>query len=170
MRPPFKNLALAVLALAALLLTHSASSQPRAAKKWAVSTPEKLGLDANVLTALDADIVSGKYGNTDSMLVIRHGQIAYDRTYAHDYGKLYGEQARKTGGLNPHDFGGPYNYFNPFWHPYYRQGELHTLQSVTKTVTSVTIGVAIDRPAYVGRTRRALQLQQRSDGTSCAHL
>ena len=127
-----------------LAIVYSAAGQ----KTWPVSTPEKLGLNASVLAALDNDIAAGKYANTDSMLVIRHGQIAYDRSYAHDYEKLYGEQAHKTSGLNPHDFGGPYNYFNPFWHPYYRRGELHTLQSVTKTVTSVVIGVAVTRGEF----------------------
>ncbi len=140
MRQPLKHSA---LALAVLLLSRSATAQ-----SWPVSTPEKLGLDATVLAALDADIAAGKYGNTDSMLVIRHGQIAYDRAYAHDYGKIYGEQARKTGAMNAHDFGGPYNYFNPWWHPFYRRGDLHTLQSVTKTVTSVAIGVAITRGEF----------------------
>src|SRR5262249_16035282 len=46
---------------------------------------------------------------------------------------------------NAGDFTGPYNYFNPWWHPYYRRGDLHTLQSVTKTVTSVVIGTAVTR-------------------------
>jgi CubicO group peptidase (beta-lactamase class C family) len=131
------------VALLVLSLTTLASAQ-----SWPVSTPEQLGLDASVLAALDTDIARGKYGNTDSMLVIRHGQIAYDRIYPHNYSEIYGEQARKPGALNPHDFGGPYNYFNPWWHPYYRGGDLHTLQSVTKTVTSVVIGVAITRGEF----------------------
>jgi CubicO group peptidase (beta-lactamase class C family) len=131
------------VALLVLSLTTLASAQ-----SWPVSTPEQLGLDASVLAALDTDIARGKYGNTDSMLVIRHGQIAYDRIYPHNYSEIYGEQARKPGALNPHDFGGPYNYFNPWWHPYYRGGDLHTLQSVTKTVTSVVIGVAVTRGEF----------------------
>jgi CubicO group peptidase (beta-lactamase class C family) len=127
----------------ALLLVQSAAAQA-----WPVSTPEKLGLDRTVLEALDADIAAGKYGNTDSMLVIRHGQIAFDRTYHRDYDKLYAAQAKQPGALNAHDFGGPYNYFNPWWHPFYQRGALHTLQSVTKTVTSVVIGAAIAREEF----------------------
>jgi len=49
------------------------------------------------------------------------------------------------GARNAHDVTGPFNYFNPWWHPYYRGGDLHTLQSVTKTVASVVFGVAITR-------------------------
>src|SRR5262245_2770185 len=50
--------------------------------------------------------------------------------------------------VNPHDPTGPYNYFNPWWHPFYRRGDLHTMQSVTKTVTSVVIGVARARNEF----------------------
>ena len=77
------------------------------------------------------------------MLVIRHGQIVYDRSYAHDYAKAYADSVNVKGALNASDPTGPYNYYNPWWHPYYRGGDLHSLQSVTKTVTSVVIGIAI---------------------------
>jgi len=60
----------------------------------------------------------------------------------------YGDSARKKGGLNPLDPGGPYNYYNPWWHPYYHRGDLHSLQSVTKTITSVIIGVATARKEF----------------------
>ena len=40
---------------------------------------------------------------------------------------------------------GPYNYFDPAWHPYYHGTEAHSMQSVSKTVTSVLIGIAVTR-------------------------
>ena len=40
---------------------------------------------------------------------------------------------------------GPYNYFDPAWHPYHDGTDEHTMQSVSKTVTSATIGVAMAR-------------------------
>jgi CubicO group peptidase (beta-lactamase class C family) len=49
--------------------------------------------------------------------------------------------------LNP-DPKGQFNYYNPDWHPYYRRGDLHSLQSVTKTVTSILIGVATARKEF----------------------
>ena len=119
---------------------------------WGQTTP--------ALARLDADIAGGKYGNVDSMLVMRHGQVIYDRTYAHDYGRIYGAHANETGALNAHDPSGPYNYFNPWWHPYYRggaDGELHTLQSVSKTVTSMTIGVAVTRGEFPSLDTPVLQ-------------
>lgn len=39
-----------------------------------VRAPQAVGLDPDALARFDADIASGKYGNVDSMLVIRHGK------------------------------------------------------------------------------------------------
>jgi CubicO group peptidase (beta-lactamase class C family) len=115
---------------------------------WPVSTPQEVGLDPEVLRRFDADIAAGKYGYVDSMLVIRHGRLVFDRSYRHDYARIYGKEAKEPGALNAHDPTGPYNYFNPWWHPFYRRGDLHSLQSVTKTVTSVVIGVAMSRGEF----------------------
>jgi hypothetical protein len=41
--------------------------------------------------------------------------------------------------------GARYNYFDPAWHPFYQGTDEHTMQSVSKSVTSATIGVAIAR-------------------------
>jgi CubicO group peptidase (beta-lactamase class C family) len=134
-----------------------------AARGWPHATPQAVGLDAEALARFDAEIASGKYGYVDSMLVIRHGKVAYDRTYAHDYGKIYGAQAKETSALNAHDPSGPYNYFNPWWHPYYRGGDLHTLQSVSKTVTSATIGVAVTRHEFPSLDTPVLQFFDESN-------
>ena len=96
------------------------------------------------------------------MLVMRHGKVIYDRTYAHDYGKIYGAHGKETSALNAHDPSGPYNYFNPWWHPYYRGGDLHTLQSVSKTVTSMTIGVAVTRHDFPSLDTPVLQFLMRA--------
>ncbi len=129
-----------------VLLAGTALAQgPRT---WPVADPKDVGLDPKVLAAFDADIASGKYGHIDSMLVIRHGKLAFDRSYRHDYDKIYGKEAQEKSALNAHDPTGPYNYFNPWWHPFYRRGDLHTLQSVTKTVTSVIIGTAVARGEF----------------------
>ena len=121
------------------------------AQDWPKAEPKTVGLDASKLAALDADLASGSYGLADSMLVIRCGKEAYAKSYAHDYGKIYGERAKTAGPLN-HDVKGEYNYFNPDFHPYYKHRDVHTMQSVSKTVTSVTIGAAMlrgDFPADV---------------------
>src|SRR5882724_10357720 len=134
---------------AAVLIAHQVAAQNQwPTKGWPTATPQSVGLDVKPLADLDAEIASGKYGNVDSMLIIRYGKIVYDRSYKHDYDHIYGDEARKPSALNAHDPTGPYNYFNTWWHPYYHHTDLHTMQSVTKTITSVTIGVAMARKEF----------------------
>jgi CubicO group peptidase (beta-lactamase class C family) len=111
---------------------------------WHRGTPADAGLDEAVLAALDKDLASGKYSLVDSFQVFRCGAEVYSRKYNHDYGKLYSKEARMKGPLNAR-LTGRYNYFDPAWHPYYHGTDLHTMQSVSKTVTSAIIGVAITR-------------------------
>ena len=113
-----------------------------------MTTPPEVGLDARILAALDADISEGQYGYVDSMLVIRHGKLAYERYYGHDYGSVYREEASTRGPLVVGDLTGPYNYFNDWWHPYYQGGMLHSMQSVTKSVVSVIVGIAVGRNEF----------------------
>jgi len=117
-------------------------------KEWPVATPQSQSMNADSLKAFDDAIASGKYGYVDGMVVTRHGKLLYQKSYEHDYDKIYGDSARKKSGLNALDPGGPYNYYNPWWHPYYHRGNLHSLQSVTKTITSVIIGVATARKEF----------------------
>lgn len=132
------------------------SGQTFPTKEWIAATPasEKMIIDS--LKAFDNDISSGKYGYVDGMVVTRNGKLIYQRSWKYDYDKIYGEHARTTSSLNPHDHGGQYNYFNPWWHPTYRRGELHSLQSVSKTITSVIIGVAINRKEFPDVSRPVL--------------
>ncbi len=119
-------------------------------ERWPTGTPASVGLDARALAEFDADIAAGKYGSVDSMLVIRRGRIAWDRTYRRDYASAAGPAVKRSDPLILHDPSGPYNYLNPWWHPYYRGGDLHTLQSATKTVLSATIGAALARKEFPG--------------------
>jgi CubicO group peptidase (beta-lactamase class C family) len=133
--------------VAALLsgTVHHLAAQAATRVEWPRSTPAKVGLNAAVLDSIDAEIRSGRYGYIDRMLVVRHGQVAFDRRYPQDYAAAYGDSAQVKGGLNAHDVTGPFNYYNSWWHPYYQRGDLHTLQSVTKTVASAIIGTAVTR-------------------------
>ena len=99
---------------------------------WHLTAPEEVGLDAAVLSTLDTDISQGEYGYVDSMLVIRHGLLAYERYYRHDYNRIYQREATTPGPLVVRHTTGPYNYFNAWWHPYLKKGNLHSIQSVTK--------------------------------------
>ncbi|MEZ5285764.1 MAG: serine hydrolase, partial [Vicinamibacterales bacterium] len=105
-------------------------------REWATATPEDAGLDGPTLTALDAEFASGSRGQVTGMLVVRRGRIVFERTYPHDFDALFtGREPER----------GPYNYFDPDWHPYYQHGQLHTMQSVSKSVTSALVGIAIGR-------------------------
>jgi CubicO group peptidase (beta-lactamase class C family) len=111
---------------------------------WHKGTPAGVGLDEKTLADLDADFASGKYALVDSFQVFRCGEKVFERKYSHDYASIYGKEAKTKGPLNAR-LTGPYNYFDPAWHPYYRGTGLHTMQSVSKTITSVILGIAITR-------------------------
>lgn len=103
--------------------------------EWPVSTPEAEGIDAAAVQALHQDIENGTYGLVDHFLLIRHGRVVADHHYVHDYATIAADYDTTN-----HQ----YNYDHPDWHPYYRDTELHTLQSVTKSVTSAALGIAVD--------------------------
>ena len=136
-----------LLAEAAVLRARSFDARSDVTKwpthGWAKGEPSSVGLDEKILAALDADLASGKYSLVDSFALIRCGTSVYG-TYSHDYGQIYGKEAKTRGPLNAH-LTGPYNYFDPAWHPYYHGTDLHSMQSVSKTVTSVILGIAITR-------------------------
>ncbi len=111
---------------------------------WAKESPANVGLDEKVLAALDSVLASGKYSWVDSFAVIRCGTEVFERTYSHDYGTIYAKEAKTRGPLNAH-LTGWYNYFDPAWHPYYQGTDLHSMQSVSKTVSSIILGIAITR-------------------------
>ena len=136
-----------LLASATVLPTGDLSARPAGddlwpTKGWATASPGNVGLDEQVLLGLDKDMASGKYSQMmDSFAVFRCGKKVFERSYAHDYAKIYGKEAGERGPLNAR-LAGRYNYFDPYWHPYYHGTDLHTMQSVSKTVTSVIIGAA----------------------------
>ena len=111
---------------------------------WAKSAPTGVGLDEKVLAGLDADLATGKYPMVDSFAVFRCGNEVFERTHSHDYGTIYAKQAKTRGPLNAR-LTGPYNYFDPAWHPYYHGTDLHSMQSVSKTVSSIILGIAVTR-------------------------
>ncbi len=113
-------------------------------REWAKSDPQKVGLDEGALAALDADLKNGKYPLVDSFEVFRCGRKVFAAKYDHDYAQIYGKEAKTRGPLNAR-LTGPYNYFDPAWHPYYHGTQLHSMQSVSKTVSSVIIGAAMLR-------------------------
>lgn len=113
-------------------------------KAWRKATPASVGVDQESLESFDAGLARGKYMLVDSFQVFRCGAEVFARNYPHNYGQIYGKEAKTTGPLNAR-LTGPYNYFDPYWHPFYHGTNMHTMQSVSKTVTSVIFGTAITR-------------------------
>ena len=105
-------------------------------KAWLYSSAEEQGMDGTLLASLDRKISNGDYGYVDHMLVIRNGYIVYDQSYLHDYEQI------STGYDTASSM---YNYYDPEWHPFYNRTKLHSLQSVTKSVTSALFGIAFRR-------------------------
>lgn len=122
----------------------ASGSTPWPTQGWEKDQPSSVGLDGKVLAALDADLAHGKYSLVDSFAVYRCGKQVFERAYSHDYGQIYGKEAKTRGPLNAR-LAGPYNYFDPAWHPYYHGSDLHSMQSVSKTVSSIIIGIAMTR-------------------------
>jgi len=125
--------------------TESPSETLWPTKGWATGSAASVGIDEQALLSLDKDMGSGKYSQMmDSFAVFRCGKKVFERSYPHDYAKIYSNEALVRGPYNER-LTGRYNYFDSNWHPYFHGTDLHTMQSVTKTVTSVIIGVAMQR-------------------------
>ena len=143
----FRRSAHPPIRLAGLLICGPLLAQ---STQWQTATPASVGINAAVLDSIDREIKAGTYNSIDRFVVIRNGKLVYDKQYAWNYDSIYGDSAKVRNPLNANDPTGSYNYFNPWWHPTYRRGDLHTLQSVTKTITSVVFGVARTRGDFPG--------------------
>ncbi|MDF1505433.1 serine hydrolase [Roseisolibacter sp. H3M3-2] len=101
------------------------------------------------LAALVERIRAGTHGNVDHLLVLRGDSTLVDERFARDYAAI------SRGHRTPIGCGSdacpdsaavhPYNYLHPRYHPWWQGGDLHTLQSVTKSVAATLIGVARQR-------------------------
>lgn len=88
-----------------------------------------------VIDSINSEINNEDYGLIDRFMVIQNDEVLADFKYKQDYESI----AQKYDTTNHQ-----YNYNHPSWHPYYKQSELHTLQSVTKSVSSILLGIALD--------------------------
>lgn len=126
---------------AALAAPASAQAPPAwPTKVWAESSPEAQGLDSAALEALHREFAEGRHGYIDGMLVVRNGAVVFERSYTHDYDGLFAGKGAP----------GLYNYYDPQWHPYWKRTPLHTMQSVSKSVTSTLVGIALRRGELPG--------------------
>ena len=88
-----------------------------------MATPESVGLDGAKLCALAAKFEEWKEANLNGVVVIRHGKLAFEH-----YFRGFDLKARNGPGII--DFNAT---------------TTHDLRSMTKSVTSLVLGAAIDR-------------------------
>jgi len=145
-----------IFVLAAALGSPSVSGAGSAAhaQEWVRSSPEAEGLDPAPLLALDSAVKSGEFDNVDRLVVVRNGKLVLSQSYDVDY-----RQISSGFDMRPHQF----NYQHPDWHPYYMGRDVHSLQSVTKSVTSALIGIAIGSGEIPGVDVPVLQLLEDYD-------
>src|SRR5438445_7848999 len=104
-----------ILTSLALLIGGKAATSPAnetlwPTKGWATASPASVGLDEQVLLRLDKEMASGKYSQMmDSFAVFRCGKKVFERSYPHNYAKVYGKEAGERGPLNARLIG-RYNY------------------------------------------------------------
>ncbi len=132
----------------------SGQDAPWPTEHWPVSAPEAQGLDGAPLAVLSDSIRAGVFGHVDRMVVVRNGFLVLSERYPQDYHEI------SRGFRSPIGCGvdacadstelHQYNYVHPDFHPYYHGRDVHSLQSVTKSVTSALIGIAIGRGEIAG--------------------
>ncbi len=112
-------------------------------EEWRTSTLETEGINPLPIARFVEEITSGKYGMVDHFLLIRNGRVVVDERFRRNYEAVAAKvRPEERIGLNRRDPN--YDYENVDYHPYYKGSELHTLQSVSKSVTSLALGIAID--------------------------
>jgi CubicO group peptidase (beta-lactamase class C family) len=100
------------------------------------------------LADIDRDARAGVYGNIDAIVVTRKGRVVLEQRYRRSYEDIsrgrVGPLGCGEGCPDParmHEF----NYYHPRFHPYYRGRDVHTLQSVTKSIAATVVGIALGR-------------------------
>ena len=84
---------------------------------WSITAPQQQGLDPEFLCAMGKGVADGKLPNVDSIVIVRHGVLVYERYFAER------NMAR----------------------PMFDATTRHDGYSMTKSVTSLLVGIAVDR-------------------------
>jgi len=82
---------------------------------WAMSSPDAQGMNATLLCAMDSGISGGMLANVDDIVIVRHGVLVYERYYSYPHQIHFDATTRHNG------------------------------YSMTKSVVSLLVGIAMDR-------------------------
>lgn len=147
-----KNNLLFVVLISAILFSCNEATENNTKKdpfEWSVSSISDEGIDSIKIDSIHKNIVSGDYGLVDHLLIIRNGNLIFDKHYENNYDSI--AQLYDTANFQ-------FNYNHPAWHPYYKGSDLHTLQSCTKSITSLLIGIAIDEGLITNTDIKVMEL------------
>ena len=148
MRVPNTNIKYLLLLLSILSLgCDNESKNKNSTSSNSHNTKSTTNVLSTVIDSVNQEIINGKYGLIDHFMLVCNGKVLADFNYKNDYESI----AKKYDTTNHQ-----YNYNHPNWHPYYKNTELHTLQSVTKSVTSIIMGIALDRNREYGLNTKAM--------------
>jgi CubicO group peptidase (beta-lactamase class C family) len=157
----FRLCAPTIVALAATLLlplgctTDAADGQTTwPTDGWQTSSFTAQRLDSMPLLVLEDSIRAGTFGNVDRMVVVRNGFLVLSARFPRDYREISrgvrGPLGCGTDACEDSTEVHQYNYLHPDFHPWHRGSDVHTLQSVTKSIGATLIGVAIEGGALTG--------------------
>lgn len=129
-----KILPLSILFLVVVFGCHTKNNYNADKDTPKVTAPSAISTE---IDAIHTEITAGNYGLIDRFMVIQNDEVLADFKYKQDYVAI----AQNYGVSNDQE---QYDFNNTDWHPYYKDSELHTLQSVTKSITSILVGMALD--------------------------
>lgn len=134
-------------AVALMGCNNEKSSKEASIFRWESVSLKDAGIDSVYMDSIAFRMSLGDYGNIDEVLIVRDGKIVFEKKIEQDYNSISNGVSGKMGcGYNAcedstliHE----YNYYHPQYHPYYKGQDIHTLQSITKSVMSTIVGCAI---------------------------
>ncbi|HEX3860876.1 MAG TPA: serine hydrolase [Stellaceae bacterium] len=97
-------------------------SPPVRSDGWLVAAPEQAGMDAKILCGIGPRFAAWPDANAHAVLVARHGKLVYERYFA-GADQIWGQ---------------------PIGTVTYDAEKRHDLRSITKSVTSLLVGIALD--------------------------
>lgn len=96
-------------------------------------------IEGSRLAAIREEMKEGRWGSVDRVLLVHRGETVFDESFPRIY---------HSGGE-----AGPYNYEDTDWHPFRGESQLHTVQSITKSVLATVVAAAIQRGLIEGLDR-----------------
>ena len=142
-----KKIALVLSLLPAVLLAQTqAPLWPTSG--WTAATPESLGVRGDALAAIDRDVKADVYGLVDRLFVAYKGRAIANYRYDRDYRAISKGRTGPLGcgyGCTDKSWMHEFNYYHPDYHPYFKGRDVHSLQSVTKSIAATLLGIALGR-------------------------